>query len=60
MVCASGVAGKSVKMSSVRFGSGGGKEVPPGRNLMERDGVPASRQTTTPMREGGDQVLGKY
>jgi hypothetical protein len=47
------VARKSVKMSSVRYGTRGGEEVPPGRILMERDGVSASRRTTVPVREGG-------
>jgi hypothetical protein len=48
-----------VKMSRVRFGIGGGKEVPPERILMERDGVPASRRTTAPVREGGRPSTGR-
>jgi hypothetical protein len=46
-------------MSSVRFGIGGKEEVPPGRILMERDSVPASRRTTMSMREGGGPSTGQ-
>jgi hypothetical protein len=45
-------------MSSVRFGTKGGDEVPHGRILMERDGVPASRRTTTSTREEGGPSTG--
>jgi hypothetical protein len=40
-------------MSSMRFSTGGEEEVPPGRILMEKDGVLATRRTTPPVREGG-------
>ena len=41
------------------FSTGGREEVPPGRILMERDGVPASRRTTAPMQEGGGPSTGQ-
>jgi hypothetical protein len=53
VICAGGVAGKIVRMSSARFGTGGEEEVPLGCILMERDGVPTSRRTMVPVREGG-------
>jgi hypothetical protein len=46
-------------MSSVRYGTRGGEEVPPGQILMERDGESASRQTTVPVREGGGPSVGR-
>jgi hypothetical protein len=53
------MAGKSVKMSSVRFSTGGEEEMPPGRILMERDGMPTARRTMTPVREGGGPSTGR-
>jgi hypothetical protein len=59
VVCASGMAGKAVRMLSAWFGIGGEEEVSPGRILMERDGVPTSRQTTILMWEGGGPSFGQ-
>jgi hypothetical protein len=59
VICTGGVAGKSVKISSVQFGTGGEEEVPSGRILMERDGVHASRWTTVPVQEGGGPSTGR-
>jgi hypothetical protein len=47
-----------VKMSSARFGTRVEEEVPPSWILIERDGVPASRRTTIPVREGGGPSTG--
>jgi hypothetical protein len=46
-------------MSSVRYGTRGGEEVPLGQILMERDGESASRRTTVPVREGGGPGAGR-
>jgi hypothetical protein len=46
-------------MSSVRFGTRDEEEVPPGRILMERDGVSASRRKTVPVQEGGGPSTGR-
>jgi hypothetical protein len=46
-------------MSSVRFGTGGEEEVPPGWILIERDGVPTTGRTMAPVREGGGPSTGR-
>ena len=43
----------------MRLGIGDGEEVPPGRILMERDDMPALRQTAAPARAGGGPSIGR-